>query len=94
MDEFAAALEALYSMLLISIIVAPIIAIIILIFVIRAIIKYAAKKNAEAFHYDELAKKIAAEIMRAHRCIEMQQPTGQQQGDAAPEPRRYRPPGL
>ena len=52
-------------------------------FIGKALINYAAKKNAEAFHYDELATKITAEIMRAHKLIEMQQPTGQQQ------PQRY-----
>ena len=42
------------------IIAAPFVAIY---FIGKALINYAAKKNAEAFHYDELARKIAGEII-------------------------------
>ena len=112
MGEFADALNGLLAGLMIYMIVAPIIAIVILVFVVRTIIKYAAKENAKAFHYDELARKIASEIIRTqinYAKIQQQQFPGanmhpdnaasvnqpaNQQGNATPEPRRYRPPGL
>ena len=120
---------------LIMLIIAISIPFVILYFVLKALIDYSAKKHAAAIHYDELARKIAAEMIRAQRRIEMQQPTGHQQpatnaqqtankpntaqqaaqpqqsviyappaqpnkqsanqqGNTAPEPRRYRPPGV
>ena len=81
---------------LLPLVVGPLV---VLYFIVKSLINYSAKKHAEAIHYDELAKKIASEIMRTQLYMEKQkkatsqgQKTNNTAQNAAPQPQQYRPP--
>lgn len=65
-------MEWIATLGIILLLIGPIGIILIYIFVIRAICKYMAKQNAEAFNYDYLAIRIAEETCKRLMIIEGQ----------------------
>lgn len=65
-------MEWLSALAIILLLISPISIVLIYILIIRAICKYMAKQNAEAFNYDYLAIRIAEETCKRLMIIEGQ----------------------